>query len=150
AADAYVGDPITLAGTVLHEVAHMLGGNHGGLPGRMNCNTNNLTVLNYMYQRGLTTAAGALTVDLSRGAINAAHAADETEAALLETFGLGAGTAPYRFRWYAPRDNVAAKLGISAASLAPAKRHCADGSDGSGDPPVVRVTGSGVALSPFD
>src|SRR5262249_18319207 len=65
--DQGVGDVITLAGVILHELAHNWGGLHEGFPGNQNllpptdpqyfpskenCNPGNIGVLNYRYQRG--------------------------------------------------------------------------------------------------
>src|SRR5207249_5377725 len=141
--DAQVGDNVTLAGTILHELAHNLGGLHGGIRGGLNCNPNNESVLNYLYQRGLITKSGTRTVDLNHQVLNAVHPADENESSPLETFGLGSGTMPYRLRWYAPLANVAQRLGISPSLLSPAKHYCGS-STIVNNSRVLRVDGSGV------
>src|SRR5262249_5037385 len=148
AADKFVGDVNLLGSVMLHELAHNLGGVHEGYPGDAatprteNCNPNNQGVLNYRYIRNWTLPNGTLTVDLSRGVLNPAGLHDEDEISLQEFFGLGAGTMPYQLSWFAPRDNVADRLGIPHNLLAPAKRHCADGTFPAGNEiPVVRVVG---------
>jgi hypothetical protein len=167
-ADFQVGDAITQAGIVLHELAHNLGGYHGGVPTLydpettpptplkgLTCNPNHQSVVNYVYQRGLIKADGTFTIDLSHGVVNATSP-NEDENRLSEAFGLGSGTTPYRLRWYAPIANVERRLGLPAGALTPAKQYC----DGSGPfvdqlnpnatSGLVRVDGLGVAKSPID
>jgi hypothetical protein len=148
APNVQVGDTITLAAVILHEVAHLIGGNHGGTVTGINCNPNDQSVLNYLYVRGLPKANGALAVDLSHGVLNPVHIADENENAMQESFGLGPGVMPYSLISYVPVANVNTRLGLkNGNTVTAAKRYC-------GGPPantgVVRTVLPGVLRSPID
>src|SRR5262249_26502611 len=146
--DIQVGDKITLAAVILHEIAHLIGGNHGGTVTGINCNPNDQSVLNYLYVRGLPRADGTLAIDLSRQVLNPVNPTDEDENSLKEFQGLGQGTMPYRLISYVPVANVAARLGFKQANLiTAAKRRCGGPAANTG---LVRAVFPGVARSPID
>src|SRR5438093_1435397 len=147
--DIQVGDKITLAAVILHELAHLIGGNHGGTVTGPNCNPNDQSVLNYLYVRGLPKADGTLAIDLSRQVLNPVNPTDEDENSLKEFQGLGLGIMPYRLISYVPVANVAARLGLKQANLITgAKRYC--GGSALVNTGVVRAVFPSVARSPID
>src|SRR5439155_10078075 len=105
------------------------------------------SVLNYNYIRNLTLPNGQLTVDLSRGVLNAdlIHD-DENESFLHETQGLGSGNMPYRLRWFAPIANIKARFGLNIKEAT----HYCGGAPVNGPSGVARVDGLVVLRSPVD
>jgi hypothetical protein len=134
------------AGTLLHELAHNLGGYHGGSPDGLNCKPNHESSLNYLYQgAGLLDLLGRATVDLSREVIEA-PAGSQEELNLDEFLGVGTGAMKYRLRWYARKDVVENRLGIPITA---AKGYC-DGSAKVTNSGMVRVDGPDLQRKPID
>jgi len=148
---------VTVASTLLHELAHTLCGYHGGTPDGLNCKPNYESVLNYMYQAmALLDRNGNQIVDLSRQNLPAPLSSSGDESVLNEADGLGVGQTAYQLRWYAPRDNIERLLGLDNPDapndhvLTAARAHC----DGTplllGDTPATRFDAFTLDAQPID
>jgi hypothetical protein len=151
-----VGTVLQQAGTLMHEVGHALTLTHGGayynVPNypsvatyELNCKSNFLSVMSYLFQvRGFPDGGIIFppsTVPNPFIDYSGQMLPNLSEAALDESFGIGAAAAHYT-RWYAPPNLLQTQIGQSAT------HHC-DGTpllrDASGniiEPPAVRVDGS--------
>jgi hypothetical protein len=142
---------IGVAGTLVHELGHNFGLYHGGTATGANCNVVYVGSMNYLYQiAGTLLANGTAVPDYSREALPPPTG---TENALDEFSGLGSGPDMlHRLRWYAPRGNIAALLGVSPSTFKLPERHCNGSIIPTGGNPseLVRVDGFGVARRPID
>jgi hypothetical protein len=128
AAGQPIGTDDQLASTFMHEIGHTLMLAHGGFKGNANCNSNYLSIMNYMFQlRLLINGAGGKNINYSAQTLGPLD-----EFALAETNGLGA--VPYRTAWYVPYGGVGTK----------ATRHC-DGSEIANGAELIRVDGTSVS-----
>jgi len=94
--DNQVGTVQQQAGTLMHELGHNLGLQHGGADG-INFKPNYLSIMNYMFQTVGLTATG------SSGVLDYSHAPiDLNETKLDETTGLGGGGAGFATSHYCP------------------------------------------------
>jgi hypothetical protein len=148
---------ITVASTLLHELAHTLCGYHGGTPDGLNCKPNYESVLNYMYQAmALLDRNGNQIVDLSRQNLPAPLSSSGDESVLNEADGLGVGQTAYQLRWYAPLDNIERLLALDNPDapndhvLTAARAHC----DGTpllpGETPAARRDAETLEAQPID
>lgn len=144
--DDQVGSALVQAGTIMHELGHTLGLQHGGTDGT-NCKPNFQSVMNYLFQvRGIPGYDGTAHITYS-GQELPGPGEFLNENALSENAGIGA--APFRTRWYAPfnfLDSVLNLAGSRNASL-----HC-DGTPITDGAKMVRVEGplTGLPSVPLD
>jgi hypothetical protein len=142
AADDQVGSVLVQAGTLMHELGHTLGLQHGGADG-VNCKSNFQSTMNYLFQvRGLIDVNGTANVDYSGQILDPLD-----EHALLDLTGIG-GTI-YGTRWYAPFSSLDTVINNLAGGHA-ATRHCDGTAIGDGEPSMVRLDGPNGTGAPLD
>jgi hypothetical protein len=129
-----VGTDNQQAGTIMHELGHMLMLRHGGASGNPNCGPNYLSVMNYLFQlRLLIDGFGVHQVNYSGQTVGVLNESLLSELAGLSGLIDAAGPPPYRTAWYAPY------AGVGTA----ATRHC-NGSDITVGESAIRVDGTDV------
>jgi hypothetical protein len=123
----FVGTDFVTASTTMHELGHTLDLGHSGDALLPNCESNYLSVMNYLFQlAGLVDQDGVPHLGYS-GRVDP----DVDEETLSDTYSL---PGPYRTSWYAPK--------LAGDTRAPAKRFC-DGRKfpSGGWPDTVRIDG---------
>lgn len=141
-----VGNLLSQAGTLMHELGHNAYLSHGGFE-TLNCKPNHVSVMNYMFQvRGVPKGDGTLGIDYSYGRLNPL-----TESALQEQGAVPLGTEDLRTRWYGPPSAVDLKVNAILANRL-AKRYC-DGTPVDPNlpaPQMVRIDGASRVNLPVD
>lgn len=141
-----VGNLLSQAGTLMHELGHNTNLSHGGFE-TLNCKPNHVSVMNYMFQvRGVPKGDGTLGIDFSYGRLNPL-----SETALQEQGPLPLGTEDLRTRWYGPPSPVDLKVNAVLQNRL-AKRYC-DGTPfdpNQPTPQMVRIDGSSRVNMPVD
>ena len=144
-ADDQVGSVLIQAGTLMHELGHTLGLQHGG-GDAVNCKSNFESVMNYMFQvRGLIDIHSVANVDYSSGQ----GLSPLSESSLSDGTGIG-GNVTYGTRWYAPFSQLDIQINNLAGGHA-ATRHCDGTAIGANETtPMVRLDGPAGAGAPLD
>jgi hypothetical protein len=126
----FVGQDPVVAGTIAHELGHNLERRHAGDAFSPNCKPNYLSVMNYVYQFGLSGPDGPeIAFSLQQQ-----NSLNENG---LKDLPLSPAPVPaYAIRWYAPAATAFISSGLS---LTPVSKHCDGSLPSPGDPQMVRV-----------